>query len=122
MQYLIMRKIILILFFISFQIGIINATTNEDEIKLAPKKPNRTETGIPEANHSNGLNQVEIKLKSEQDYSLAIRNENGEIESEYSLITDGIKHSYSLPILSPGVYVIELNSDDSAYEGEILVY
>lgn len=60
MQYLIMSKIILILFFISFQIGIINATTNEDEIKLAPKTPNRTETGIPEANHSNGLNQVEI--------------------------------------------------------------
>lgn len=116
-----MRKVILILFFISFQIGIINAT-DKNTVNLVKTTPNRTETGIPEANHSNGLNQVEIKLKSKQDYSLAIKNDNGEIESEYSLITDGIKHSYSLPILSPGVYVIELNSDDSAYEGEILVY
>lgn len=116
-----MKKVFLMILVIISQYNI-GYATDDKKIDIAPKKPNRTETGIPEANHSNGLNQVEIKLKSKQDYSLAIKNDNGEIESEYSLITDGIKHSYSLPILSPGVYVIELNSDDSAYEGEILVY
>lgn len=94
---------------------------DEQKIILSPTKNDRIEADIPDVGYSEEENALSVEFDSASQYVLTVKDQFGETECEYSIVTDGNAYSYQLPSLHNGIYSVEISNSGNSYSGEFYV-
>ena len=116
-----MNKLIISILMLGAGIFAYAEKSTSTKIVIHPKTGDRVEGDIPDVDYSDYDNSLSVKFDSDGSYSLVITDEFGQTECAYNLLTDGEEHSYQLPSLSNGAYIVEISNQDNSYSGEFYV-
>lgn len=121
-----MKKQLLIILAILFcSCGLVAQSPYARKVDLTQRggdgKPGRVELNDPCVYIDPNSLCLDVAFSSVKSYTLKFKNMSGIIEFECNLITDGKNHTYYLPELVDGFYILVLESGDTVFQGKIFI-
>lgn len=93
----------------------------EKDIYLSPKtgSKDRIEMPIPpEATYDGDASTINVVVKDGENYAVSVENEEGDKENVRHILSVGSKTTVTLPLLPSGRYILVVENEKVAFEGD----
>jgi len=93
----------------------------EKDIYLSPKTGSKDRIEIPippEATYDGETSTIDVVVKDGENYAVSVENEEGDKENVRHISSVGSKTTVTLPLLPSGRYILVVENEKVAFEGD----